>query len=355
MTPGHRHRPAVLRHGSRDGSPLTAYCDERRLTVPERLALFVAVCRAVQHAHQKGVIHRDLKPSNILITEVDGKPVPKIIDFGLAKALSGDSLSDWSLVTIPGAIVGTPLYMAPEQAGGNPADVDTRADVYSLGVILYELLTGTTPIERGEVERGAPDELLRVIREKEADRPSSRLTSSNTPAVAAARQTEPARLTRLVKGELDWITLKALEKDRSRRYEGAGACRRRRPLPRERVGVGGSAVAVVACGSSSANRGAVIATGWYSSRWWSVLPATVRLLEAARARSRRAETRREFQRDRAVTAEGGLTRQLESPREKKRADEEAETARGIRLPRQDILLLADPRNQADRGRVANPD
>ncbi|MBL8821432.1 MAG: serine/threonine protein kinase [Planctomycetia bacterium] len=205
------------------GLPLTEYCDSRRLSVPERLKLFADICQAVQHAHQKGIIHRDLKPGNILVTEHDGKPVPKVIDFGLAKALHGAAaLTDMTLHTAFGTMVGTPLYMAPEQVGINALDVDTRTDIYSLGVILYELLTGTTPLERRQLKQAAWDEMKRLIRESDAPRPSQRLSSSDAlPSVAANRGTEPKRLTGQVRGELDWIVLKSLEKDRNRRYETA--------------------------------------------------------------------------------------------------------------------------------------
>ncbi|MEM0926452.1 MAG: serine/threonine-protein kinase, partial [Planctomycetota bacterium] len=205
------------------GIPLAEYCDQAQQTVAERLELFLKICNAVQHAHQKGVIHRDLKPSNILVTEHDGRPVPKIIDFGLAKALHGThALTDHSLHTPFGSVLGTPLYMAPEQLGSSAFDIDTRADLYALGVILYELLTGVTPIERERLKRAAQEEVLRMIREYEPPVPSSRLSSSDSlPAVAARRHVEPARLTRLVRGDLDWIVMKSLEKDRNRRYETA--------------------------------------------------------------------------------------------------------------------------------------
>ncbi len=204
------------------GIPLTEYCDTHKLSIPDRLHLFQLICGAVQHAHQKGIIHRDLKPTNILVESHDGKAVPKVIDFGLAKATSGMQLTENTLFTGFGTVMGTPLYMAPEQATFNAVDVDTRADIYALGVILYELLTGTTPLTRDTIRRAALDELLRLIREQEAPTPSSRLSSAeNKPSVAANRQTEPLKLGRFVKGELDWIVLKALSKERDRRYETA--------------------------------------------------------------------------------------------------------------------------------------
>jgi WD40 repeat protein/serine/threonine protein kinase len=203
------------------GVSITKFCDERRLTPRERLELFVPVCQAVQHAHQKGVIHRDLKPSNVLVALYDGRPVPKVIDFGVAKA-AGQPLTEKTLVTGLGAVVGTPEYMSPEQAEFNQLDIDTRSDVYSLGVLLYELLTGTTPLQRQRVKGTALLELLRLVREEEPPRPSARLsTTDELPSIAARRGVEPRKLSGLVRGELDWIVMRALEKDRGRRYETA--------------------------------------------------------------------------------------------------------------------------------------
>src|SRR5262249_53665467 len=193
------------------GVPITRYCDEHHLLPRQRLELFLPVCQAVQHAHQKGVIHRDLKPSNVLVALYDGTPVPKSIDFGVAKA-GGQSLTDKTLITGFGAIVGTLEYMSPEQAEVNQPDIDTRSDIYSLGVLLYELLSGTTPLERKRVKQSGMLEALRIIREEEAPTLSNRLgTTEELQAIAANRGLEPAKLTKLVKGELDWIVMKALE------------------------------------------------------------------------------------------------------------------------------------------------
>ena len=207
------------------GVPITEYCDQNNLPVHERLELFVTVCHAVQHAHQKGIIHRDIKPSNVLVTLHDGRPVPKVIDFGVAKAI-GEQLTDKTLFTQFAQMVGTPLYMSPEQAELTGQDVDTRGDIYSLGVMLYELLTGTTPLERGRIKQAALEEIRRIIREEDPPSPSMRLSTTageTQTAVAAHRRVDVPGLSRLVRGDLDWIVMKALEKDRARRYETANA------------------------------------------------------------------------------------------------------------------------------------
>ena len=204
------------------GIPITDYSDQRKLPTHKRLQLFINVCQAVQHAHQKGVIHRDLKPSNVLITEHDGEPVPKVIDFGVAKAL-GQKLTAKTLFTAFNHMIGTPAYMSPEQAALSGLDIDTRADIYSLGVLLYELLTGVTPFDAETLRQAALDEIRRMIRETEPPKPSTRLQTlgKKLTEVANHRGTEPATLSRLVRGDLDWIVMKCLEKDRRRRYETA--------------------------------------------------------------------------------------------------------------------------------------
>jgi WD40 repeat protein len=206
------------------GIPITAYCDEHRLSLRERLELFVPLCQALQHAHQKGLIHRDIKPSNVLVAPYDGKPVVKVIDFGVAKAM-GQRLTERTMFTHLGTVLGTLEYMSPEQAELNNHDVDTRTDIFSLGVVLYELLTGSTPLTKQCLKQTTLLETLRRIREEEPPRPSTRLSGSkdSLPAISAQRQTEPEKLPKMVRGELDWIVMKALDKDRNRRYTTANS------------------------------------------------------------------------------------------------------------------------------------
>ncbi len=207
------------------GVSLIAFCDSQKLDTSERLRLFVTICNAVQHAHQKGVIHRDLKPSNILVTLQDGQPVVKVIDFGVAKAI-GQSLSTKTIYTRFASMIGTPAYMSPEQAEISAVDVDTRSDIYALGVLLYELLTGSTPFEADRLQSVGFDELRRIIREEEPPRPSTRLSTLNNElagTVASNRRLDPAALSASLKRDLDWIVMKALDKDRNRRYSTAGS------------------------------------------------------------------------------------------------------------------------------------
>ncbi len=206
------------------GVPINAYCDAERLDTRQRLQLFVQVCQAIQHAHQKGVIHRDIKPSNVLVTMQDGAAVPKVIDFGIAKATNAE-LTERTIFTEQRQMVGTPAYMSPEQAGVSGLDIDTRSDVYSLGVLLYELLTGTTPFDTRKLLSAGFDEMVRIIREEEPVRPSTRFSTlgDSGTRVAEQRHTDTHRLQTMLRGDLDWIVMKCLEKDRSRRYETASA------------------------------------------------------------------------------------------------------------------------------------
>lgn len=209
------------------GLPVTEYCDQHNLSVKDRLKIVIDICRAIQHAHQKGIIHRDLKPSNIIVTEEEGKPVAKVIDFGVAKA-TNQPLTVQTLHTGIHQLIGTPLYMSPEQTDPSVTDIDTRSDIYSLGVILYELLTGSTPIQRQQLAMATLDEVRRLVRDVEPPKPSMRLLDSKDTlvSIAANRDLEAKELPRLIRGELDWIVMKSLEKDRNRRYETANGLAR---------------------------------------------------------------------------------------------------------------------------------
>jgi serine/threonine protein kinase len=344
------------------GVPLNDFCDTHKLTIPDRLNLFTQICSAVQHAHQKGIIHRDLKPGNILVESHDGKPVPKVIDFGLAKATTGLQLSEQSLFTAFGSVMGTPLYMAPEQATFNAVDVDTRADVYALGVILYELLTGTTPLTKETMKKAALDEMLRLVREQEAPTPSSRLSSADsTPGVAANRQTEPAKLGRFVKGELDWIVLKALAKDRDRRYDTANGIARdvERFLNHEPVSAGPPSTRYRLQKFVQRNRGQVIAASLVLvALIGGMIGTSIGLVQAEHQRgladdARRAETERaEGEAKERRRAEAGEKlaedRLVLVQSEKKRAEEEKAVAVAVKdFLQKKLLGQADVREQAN--------
>jgi serine/threonine protein kinase len=340
------------------GVPITEFCDQHRLTTRQRLELFVTVCQAVQHAHQKGIIHRDLKPSNVLVTLHDTLAVPKVIDFGIAKATTGP-LTERTLFTHFAQMIGTPLYMSPEQAEMNGLDVDTRSDVYALGVLLYELLTGTTPFTTEALRRAGLDEMRRMIREEEPPTPSQRLNTLDAQAsttVAERRGVDGRRLGQMLRGELDWIVMRALEKDRVRRYESASAFAAdvQRYLSDE---------AVSACPPSAGyrlrkyvrrNRRALVTAGVIVAAL--VIATVVSIWQAARAteaqhqaeadrkqaevdrdRAKSAEKQAEADRkqaetdrDRAKTAEGEAKTNLERAKEeKKRADTEAAIAKAV--------------------------
>lgn len=312
------------------GVPITRYCDTQRLTLRQRLELFIPVCQAIQHAHQKGIIHRDIKPSNVLIAPYDGKPVVKVIDFGIAKAM-GQRLTEKTLFTEFGAVIGTLEYMSPEQAELNNQDVDTRSDVYSLGVLLYELLTGTTPLDMQRLRGAAFAALLMQIVEEEPPRPSTRISTSG-PALATIsqqRNTEPARLARLVRGELDWIVMKSLEKDRMRRYETATSLARdlERYLLDEPVEACPPSVSYRAIKLWRRNRGPVFAAGLVLlALVGGIIGTTWGLLRAEQARDAEAEQRLIAQVN-EKDAQEEKSKAIEAALEEQRAKEEAINAK----------------------------
>jgi serine/threonine protein kinase/WD40 repeat protein len=298
------------------GVPITKYCDDAQLTPRERLELFIPVCQAIQHAHQKGIIHRDIKPSNVLVTLYDGKPVAKVIDFGVAKA-TDQRLTERTMFTQYGSIVGTLEYMSPEQAEMSALGVDTRSDIYALGVLLYELLAGSTPLERATLREAGYAEILKRIKEEEPPRPSTRLSESRDrlPSISSQRKTDPSKLAGLLRGELDWIVMKSLEKDRSRRYETANAFARdvERYLKDETVEACPPSASYrfgkffrknqVAIATISAFTGLLIAGAGMSIAMAVLAARAERLATLEATRARHAEVLTRTERDRALTAE----------------------------------------------------
>ncbi len=313
------------------GHSITRYCDEQRLAPRARLELFIPVCHAIQHAHQKGIIHRDIKPGNVLIAQVDGRPMPKVIDFGVAKAIDVDVM-DVSLETNFGMVVGTPQYMSPEQADTKRKDVDTRTDIYSLGVLLYELLTGSPPFDKKTLADAGIIEMLRVIREVEPPTPSTKLSGADElPSIAAKRSYEPKQLTSLMRGELDWIVMRSLEKDRNRRYATANGLARdiERYLHDEPVEAGPPSAGYKLRKFVRRNRAAMITTSGVFALM--VMATAFSVWQAYRARVAEAEARISEQKARA---------------EQIRADEEAAINKAVNeFLQRDLLSQADVANQ----------
>jgi serine/threonine protein kinase/Tfp pilus assembly protein PilF len=327
-----------------EGVPITEYCDRNRLTVRQRLELFIPVCQAVQHAHQKGIIHRDIKPSNVLVTQSDGTPVPKVIDFGLAKAIDR-RLAETTMYTQLGVLLGTFEYMSPEQSEMGALDLDTRSDIYSLGVVLYELLTGSTPLDQTRLRGAAFTEILRRIREEDPPRPSTRLSESKNQSatIAARRQSEPARVPELVRGELDWIVMKALEKARSRRYETANGLAKdiQRYLDSDPVEAGPPSATYRLRTLARKHRAALAA----AAAFVAVLITATAISTWQAARALRAEGHARKERDRAVLAEIRAQANLVHARaEQKRAEQsETEAKAVLDFVQAKILAAARPK------------
>jgi eukaryotic-like serine/threonine-protein kinase len=342
------------------GVPITDYCDRNHLSARERLELFVPVCEAIQHAHQKGIIHRDVKPSNVLVTLYDGKPAPKVIDFGVAKA-TDQRLTERTMFTQFGQIVGTLEYMSPEQSEMGALDIDTRSDIYSLGVLLYELLTGSTPLQRAKLKETAFTEILRKIREEDPPKPSTRLSESKETlaSISAQRKTEPARLSKLLRGELDWIVMKALEKDRTRRYETANALARDigRYLAGDPVEAGPPSPSYRLRKFARKHRGLLATAGAFAALLMvGVVVSAYLAIQANRAemkalqqageadRARNEETRQreaaEVERNRALLAERSAREE-----EAKTKKSEAETRAVLEFFQNKVLAAARPKDQ----------